>query len=831
MAEKRLKEEEKKAAAEAAAKLAAEAAEREKHEAFVKAREEKRMQLANSHADQVRQRREEELQIQLQRNQLRAEENARKRLAREEKEKAVSWPYKMRLHAAALEGNREVAEVFLQEDEEGAFNVARIDPNVINREDGQSPIYLAVVRGQLDMIGRLIAAKADVNFRNNDGRAPLSLGAEFGQTAAMTILIEAGANINAVDARGRTALHVAVAFNRVDTARQLLAWNADPNIQSKTQKWTPLHLAAMSASPNMLMVWLLLAGPDLPIKALAKQIGGLENSFDDNDALEDEAATEAEEEEEVEVEEEAWSSDSDELVEEDSYEKIEGDVPRLLPGAVWDEYVRHNMAETTLQGLALLRLKNIYPKAWMYNDDDELFEMVMKRCPGLPLPPYISSLSLCTAMDETPMDTAPPGSAIYKALEAACLLDNERNERLTEDEEKASGILRPTLTGEKQMARRRTRKQALVIGNGKGPGGLDTPVCRADAESVARHFRDLGLEVTLSLDASLDQMLEAIDGIKSGMQEGDLVVFYFSGHARSAHGTNYLVPSGGPVDNLDTADKFETRAVKLREHVIKPLQAAIGTLTMIILDCFRASVSIPAPAGCGLWRQGKGDWTKRIPARFIPHIRPPGLASSNLIYPTAEASGDAAVEHSFESIDAEQSGSMHRGLERTDSGLSSLLSSVVMHGDAEAPPAYMEGNMQGVPKNTWAVLAGDSIVEEVDLEEDLADEASLCLVYSNHPGGELFANEAMLKSPFTDKFTMHVYNPGGGANLAGGNYPMMFADIKSSVMQATNGRQLPWTCIVPDDADKVFCFVPPPIPPGSKAQSRATTAAPASGVE
>jgi len=164
-----------------------------------------------------------------------AEENARKRLAREEKEKAVSWPYKMRLHAAALEGNREVAEVFLQEDEEGAFNVARIDPNVINREDGQSPIYLAVVRGQLDMIGRLIAAKADVNFRNNDGRAPLSLGAEFGQTAAMTILIEAGANINAVDARGRTALHVAVAFNRVDTARQLLAWNADPNIQSKTQ--------------------------------------------------------------------------------------------------------------------------------------------------------------------------------------------------------------------------------------------------------------------------------------------------------------------------------------------------------------------------------------------------------------------------------------------------------------------------------------------------------------------------------------------------------------------------------------------------------------------
>ena len=49
-----------------------------------------------------------------------------------------------------------------------------------------------------------------------------------------------------------------------------------------------------------------------------------------------------------------------------------------------------------------------------------------------------------------PRVTAPPGSAIYKALEAACLLDNERNERLTEDEEKASGILRPTLTVAKE---------------------------------------------------------------------------------------------------------------------------------------------------------------------------------------------------------------------------------------------------------------------------------------------------------------------------------------------------------------------------------------------
>ena len=183
-----------------------------------------RERLANSHAEQIQERRKQELQMQHQRNTLRAAENARKRLAREEKEKGAAWPYKMRLHAAAMGGDLEVAEVFLREDTDDAFNVSRIDPNVKWREDGQSPIFLATVRGQLDMMRRLIAAKADVNITNNDGRTPLSLGAEFGQTPAMSILVDAGADINARDNRGRTALHVSVGFNRVETTRQLLIW-------------------------------------------------------------------------------------------------------------------------------------------------------------------------------------------------------------------------------------------------------------------------------------------------------------------------------------------------------------------------------------------------------------------------------------------------------------------------------------------------------------------------------------------------------------------------------------------------------------------------------
>lgn len=180
-AEERTKEAQKKQAAEEAAKKAAEEAEKAKIEAHLKAKEEKRAHLAHSHAEQIRRRRDEELEVQHQRNQLRADENARKRLAREEKEKAAAWPYRMQLHAAALTGNQEVAEVFLREDEKGEFNVSRIDPNVKWSEDGQSPIFLAAVKGQIQMIQRLIKAKADVNMANHDARAPLALAAEFGQ--------------------------------------------------------------------------------------------------------------------------------------------------------------------------------------------------------------------------------------------------------------------------------------------------------------------------------------------------------------------------------------------------------------------------------------------------------------------------------------------------------------------------------------------------------------------------------------------------------------------------------------------------------------------------
>ena len=94
--------------------------------------------------------------------------------------------------------------------------------------------------------------------------------------------------------------------------------------------------------------------------------------------------------------------------------------------------------------------------------------------------------------------------------------------------------------------------------------------------------------------------------------------------------------------------------------------------------------------GCGLWRQGKGDWHRRIPACFLPHIRPPGLASSNLESPSRSCEG-MGQETSIDSLD--------------DSFDSTHLESAA--GIVDSVAAVMEGTLMVIPlcipmkSNVW----------------------------------------------------------------------------------------------------------------------------------
>ncbi|GAA5042807.1 hypothetical protein GCM10011506_45700 [Marivirga lumbricoides] len=87
-------------------------------------------------------------------------------------------------------------------------------------------IQEAAFFGNTDAIKQHIAAKSDLNEKDDYGSTPLHIAATFGKTDAAILLIEGGADINATSADGSTPLHTAAFFGRVEIVKALLAKNA-----------------------------------------------------------------------------------------------------------------------------------------------------------------------------------------------------------------------------------------------------------------------------------------------------------------------------------------------------------------------------------------------------------------------------------------------------------------------------------------------------------------------------------------------------------------------------------------------------------------------------
>ena len=135
----------------------------------------------------------------------------------------------------------------------------------------------------------------------------------------------------------------------------------------------------------------------------------------------------------------------------------------------------------------------------------------------------------------------------------------------------------------------KTRRIALIIGNGayKNVHALDNPP--RDAKLIAASLKDLGFQtVTLADDLSRDKFFETLHAFASEAEKADWAVVYYAGHGFEIGGVNYLVP----VDARLAVDKdAETEAVAL-EQVI----AAVGgarALRLVLLDACRDNPFAP----------------------------------------------------------------------------------------------------------------------------------------------------------------------------------------------------------------------------------------------
>ena len=118
----------------------------------------------------------------------------------------------------------------ISEDNEKVVRVLQRRRSIVHSKTiiGNTPLHLAVLDSNIDLISVLIYVGGSCNAVNNSGETPLHFAAEVGCERVIRKLIKRGANINAEDDQGLTPIEWAAESGFVDTVDLLLALGANP---------------------------------------------------------------------------------------------------------------------------------------------------------------------------------------------------------------------------------------------------------------------------------------------------------------------------------------------------------------------------------------------------------------------------------------------------------------------------------------------------------------------------------------------------------------------------------------------------------------------------
>ncbi len=118
-------------------------------------------------------------------------------------------------------------------------------------DDGTTPLHWAVYNNDVQAVDKLLAARANVNARNDYGSTPLSEAAIVGNVEVIRRLLAAGADVESANADGMTALMIVARTSNVEAARLLLKHGAKVNAHEQWRGQTALMWAAAEAQPAM----------------------------------------------------------------------------------------------------------------------------------------------------------------------------------------------------------------------------------------------------------------------------------------------------------------------------------------------------------------------------------------------------------------------------------------------------------------------------------------------------------------------------------------------------------------------------------------------------
>lgn len=117
-------------------------------------------------------------------------------------------------------------------------NAPKIDLNLLNG-NGESPLMLAALKGELDLVEKMVKKGADVN---KTGWTALHYAASNGHSAVIRLLLENYAYIDAESPNGSTPLMMASMYGSPESVKLLLDEGADPLLKNQ-QNMTALQFA------------------------------------------------------------------------------------------------------------------------------------------------------------------------------------------------------------------------------------------------------------------------------------------------------------------------------------------------------------------------------------------------------------------------------------------------------------------------------------------------------------------------------------------------------------------------------------------------------------
>ena len=126
------------------------------------------------------------------------------------------------------------------------------------------------------------------------------------------------------------------------------------------------------------------------------------------------------------------------------------------------------------------------------------------------------------------------------------------------------------------------RRAALVIGNSGYENLPKLPNALNDAERIGTVLRDANFEVTVGEDLDKAGLEKAVREFLQTLNDGDIALFYYSGHAVQVAGENFIIP----VDaNLSSSYDLEVESYRIT-NLLDYMRAA-SAMQILVLDACR----------------------------------------------------------------------------------------------------------------------------------------------------------------------------------------------------------------------------------------------------